>query len=261
MKTALCYFSGTGNTFYIAKRLKEALPESDLLFIPSIKKEQLKEYDRIGLIFPTYWFGPPVVVLDFIKKLEFNEDAKLFTVINSGGEPFLSAHILKAFLKKKHLTLNNAMYVTMPNNYMLLYSVNDEVNQRIMANAEVIITKIIDNLVNNHPIPIKPHLFGWLRPIIKLLGKLATRTDRHFIVTNCNGCMQCVRLCPMNNIVYKDKTIKFKHNCAGCLGCLNICPIQAINYKHRTVEKKRYFNSKINPFAIKTESHLSTKSQ
>ncbi len=251
MKTAICYFSGTGNTFYIAKRLKEALPESDLLFIPSIQKDKLMEYDRIGLLFPTYWFGPPIVVLDFIKGLNFNKNAELFTVINSGGGPFLSAHILKATLKRKHLRLDNAMYVTMPDNYLILYSVNDEANKRILAKAEIRISEIIENLTNNNQVHIKPHFFGWLRPIIKLAGKIATRTDRNYIVTNCNGCLQCVKLCPMNNIIYKDAKISFKHNCSGCLGCFNICPVQAINYKHKTEGKKRYFNSKIDPLAIK----------
>lgn len=251
MKTALCYFSGTGNTFYVAKRLHEKLPGSDLLFLPSIGKEQLIGYDRIGFLFPTYWFGPPVVVLDFIKKLAINENAELFSVINSGGAPFLSAHILKSILTKKHLRLDNAMYVRMPDNYLIIYSVNDEANTRTLAKAELIIAEIIDNLVNDHPIRIKPHFFGWLKPVIKLVGRIATRTDRFFRVSNCNGCLKCVNLCPMENIIYEDAKIIFGHHCSGCLGCLNICPVQAINYKRKTVGKKRYFNQKIDPFAIK----------
>jgi len=139
----------------------------------------------------------------------------------------------------------------MPDNYLIIYSINDEANTRILAKAEIKITEIIDNLINNHPVRIKPHFFGWLRPIIKLAGKLATSTDKHFIVTNCNGCMKCVKLCPMENIVFDGTSVFFKHNCSGCLGCLNICPVQAINYKKMTVGKKRYFNQNINPFAIK----------
>ena len=64
------YFSGTGNTRWVAQQIAEAIGEK-LLYIPDlIRNEQyeftLQEEERLGFCFPTHGWQPPRIVRDFI---------------------------------------------------------------------------------------------------------------------------------------------------------------------------------------------------
>ena len=80
------YFSGTGNTRWIAQQLAEATGE-ELLFIPDEMKKgmmryELKAGERLGFCFPTHGWQPPRIVRKFIRKAQFvrgNEDNKTNT--------------------------------------------------------------------------------------------------------------------------------------------------------------------------------------
>ena len=67
------YFSGTGNTRWVAQQIAEALGE-ELLYIPNLIKERrfefkLQEDERIGFCFPTHGWQPPRIVRTFIRQL------------------------------------------------------------------------------------------------------------------------------------------------------------------------------------------------
>ena len=75
------YFSGTGNTRWVARQIADAIGE-ELLYIPDLIKErryefQVREDERIGFCFPTLGWQPPRIVRDFIGKLVLSgyEDA------------------------------------------------------------------------------------------------------------------------------------------------------------------------------------------
>ena len=67
------YFSGTGNSKWIANQLSKEQKE-DLVFIPDALRSGvlefcLKEEETIGFVFPIYSWAPPEIVLNFIQKL------------------------------------------------------------------------------------------------------------------------------------------------------------------------------------------------
>ena len=67
------YFSGTGNTKWVAQQIAEALNET-LLSIPDLIREgrysfTLQPDERIGFCFPTHGWQPPHIVRDFIHRL------------------------------------------------------------------------------------------------------------------------------------------------------------------------------------------------
>ena len=67
------YFSGTGNSKWIANQLSKKQQE-DLFFIPDAWKNDtwefsLQEDEKIGFVFPVYSWAPPVIVQEFIRKL------------------------------------------------------------------------------------------------------------------------------------------------------------------------------------------------
>ena len=70
------YFTGTGNTKWVAKQISEAIGE-ELFYIPDLIRKgqyqfELKQNETIGFCFPTHGWQPPRIVRDFIKKLIIN---------------------------------------------------------------------------------------------------------------------------------------------------------------------------------------------
>jgi flavodoxin len=88
MNPEIYYFSGTGNSLYIAKKIKEAT-NGKLASISSVmKQERIRpQADQIGIVFPCYLAqlnGIPLIVREFVKKLEGLEGKYIFCVYLRG---------------------------------------------------------------------------------------------------------------------------------------------------------------------------------
>ena len=67
------YFSGTGNTRFVAEQIAAGIGE-ELVFIPDAIREnrfefEIAEGETIGFCFPTHGWQPPRIVREFIRKL------------------------------------------------------------------------------------------------------------------------------------------------------------------------------------------------
>ena len=66
------YFSGTGNSAWVARQLAEGQNEELLSIAVEIDKNKeykLREGEKVGFVFPVYAWGPPEIVLRFIRRL------------------------------------------------------------------------------------------------------------------------------------------------------------------------------------------------
>lgn len=79
MSTAVCYFSGTGNSLSVAKDIAQSLHGTLVPMASAInKKSAATNSDKIGLVFPAYMahlYGIPLIGERFIRGLE-NLDSK-----------------------------------------------------------------------------------------------------------------------------------------------------------------------------------------
>ncbi len=71
MKSTIYYFTSTGNSLNVARKVAEGLGESDIISIPKeLDKEMITcDSDIVGIITPVYAMGAPRIVADFVKKL------------------------------------------------------------------------------------------------------------------------------------------------------------------------------------------------
>ena len=104
------YFSGTGNSRYVAERVAEATGDT----LISITKDEmnnnpkyvLQDEEKLGFVFPIYWWGMPSLVEEFIEKLniQVKSDNYIYGISTYGLE---SHNGLKGFRKnivgKTHL--------------------------------------------------------------------------------------------------------------------------------------------------------------
>ena len=250
------YFSGTGNSEWIAKEIAKKQNE-EIRFIPQIiqKKEiyyRAAENEKIGFVFPIYSWGPPKIVLNFIKHLtlEFSASNYFFFVCTCGDDIGLSKKVFVKALSTKGITCNSGFSVIMPNNYILMkgFNVDPKNLEEKKLKESVDRVRYINDCLNKRVTGLfecKKGYFPFFKThIIGLLFNKYQISDKAFFTTNsCNGCKLCEKICPVGNIKVNKKP-EWKHNCTLCLACIHKCPQTAIQYGKETSKKGRYYFEK-----------------
>lgn len=242
------YFSGTGNTLLVVKKMKETFEKRGIMVdIHRIEKSNPNEVNldhTIGIAFPVAVFSTYPFVWNFIQGLPQSEGTEIFMVDTLGGFSGGVVGPLREIVKKKGYNPIGALEIQMPPN---VFYIQDEetCNKKVkkgIESAEKYAIDIINGKSEWGRIPILSdvmHLFS--------IGSLKlTGIDLHqkwFLFDadeeKCNKCGICVDLCPVGNIKMEDDEYP-KHglNCEYCLRCVSFCPRQAMpakfNYKGKT---------------------------
>jgi len=102
MKTVIYYFSATGNSLIIANDLARELGDTDVVAMAkALDKPINTPYDRVGIVFPVYMFGLPLVVARFLRNLKVQNDTYVFAVANFGGLPGRALMLTRNILKER----------------------------------------------------------------------------------------------------------------------------------------------------------------
>lgn len=81
------YFSGTGNSAWVARQIAKAQHEELLSIAEEMNENKeyiLKDGEKVGFVFPVYAWGPPKIVLRFIRRLKMNRPEYLFLFVPVG---------------------------------------------------------------------------------------------------------------------------------------------------------------------------------
>ncbi|SCJ94749.1 NADH-plastoquinone oxidoreductase subunit [uncultured Clostridium sp.] len=257
------YFSGTGNSLYVAKNIGDS--DEELISISKLMDKKyetyeftLKENESIGFIYPIYAWGPPKMVIEFINKTKFLnfKDNYVYAVVTCGENIGNSMKVLDKSLINKGMKLNSGFSIVMPNNYVIFGDVDsDDIAKEVINKADNRI-KEMNEVIRSRESDIfdvvKGHMPGLLTAIVNpLFAKQATSTKSFYANDNCNGCGICENVCNCNTIKVEGKPVWGKE-CTGCLACLHLCPTKAINYGKGTEKKGRY----VNPLIKRSEMNL-----
>lgn len=249
MSAAIYYFSGTGNTYSIAKGIADGLTGRLVAITSLIGEEEITaDADTIGIVFPVYYTDVPNIVRVFIPKLKGLSSKYIFAVCNFGGGAGRSIKTVKELVRESGGELSAAYGVHMPQNAFLKPWVNKD---RLIAKTDAEIKRIcMQTEKKAKSLPSKRILDILLAPIgplfksitrnylIKTVGgseddsdmSLIYRLDCVFSLSEkCSGCGICSKVCPAGNIVMKDGKPEWSHRCENCLACYNFCPQKAIS--------------------------------
>jgi ferredoxin len=248
MKTTLFYFTGTGNGLKVARDLAQELGSTDIVNIAKIIDQTPDlSADRIGIIYPVYAFGMPLIVTRFIQKLKANQDKYFFAIVTAGGLAGDTLGQNARLLRHQGIKLSAGFVIQMPGNYTPLYGAQPlNMQNKIFRKEERRIREIAPILRAKKASRIERGNF-LLNFIFSGISRLATAVmhseDKNFWVDDkCIGCDICLRVCPVNNIKFSDKKPEWLHRCEQCFACLQWCPKEAIQYGKNTSGRKRYQN-------------------
>jgi len=240
------YFTGTGNSKYIAEKIAAGTHDRVVDIADCVRSTrysfELADGEPIGFVVPVYFFGIPMIVAEFLQKLEAAGDNRYtYAVLNCGETTGNAEGMLQRIYP-----VQAVFGIVAVNNYNPIYQMasSAQAKQQLHSTAREI-NKIIGHINDKST--------GSFNKIQGPLAALATRAlypmythgrkTRKFTVNdNCTGCGLCERICPRETIQLQNgKPAWVIPQCELCLGCLNRCPVEAINYG-QSASKGRYVN-------------------
>jgi len=250
------YFSGTGNTAYIAKLYKENFEaagiKTDIFAVDSLHDLPLPDvsgYDYIGFAGPIYAFSLAESIRNFISTFpEAQKNQKAFLFTTCGGL-YLGALIQPAeVLKSKKFKVLHSVSFKMPSNMpvsdflakLFMIPPNEKLYEEAYEKVKTTVKKILEG---NEKVSCQ---WGWLGKRLTDTAERATKnefkkTAENFMANDkCNSCQLCVISCPAKNIKMIEGRPGFQDHCLACYRCYNICPKNAIIMRKNELGKPRY---------------------
>lgn len=243
----ILYFSGTGNSKYVAQRIASALGDELLSLNERIKagdSSPVETGERLVLVTPTYAWRIPRVVRDWLQKTTLRGAKQAWFVMTCGSEIGNSASYNRALCAKKGLAYCGTAQLVMPENYIAMFSAPqpDEARE-IVARAEPDIDRTIAALQEGRAFaaPCCSKLDRFLSSAANPVFYLCYVKARAFTVKNpCTGCGQCAKRCPMNNITIQNGKPVWGKHCTHCMACICYCPKEAIEFGKKSLGQPRY---------------------
>jgi flavodoxin/NAD-dependent dihydropyrimidine dehydrogenase PreA subunit len=253
MVVAILFFSGTGNTYYVARTIQDSLQRlghhCDLHAMEERKNQpiDISVYDVIGLGFPVYGSSAPSLVKDYIKLLQGkNKSAFCFVtqMMYSGDGAAYGGRLLK----KQGFVVDVQMHFNMPNNITdvkFLQLFKRIPYEKILLNVQKKVDFLLSRIINKRPYKLGSN------PISLFLGLLQRvpyeRYERILLPSivkvnqdDCIHCGLCISLCPVQNLMSMNEVITDQGQCMTCYRCINHCPASALTLAGKSKVRRPY---------------------
>ncbi|MBU5484392.1 EFR1 family ferrodoxin [Clostridium sp. MSJ-11] len=257
-KTIIYYFSGTGNTWWIANALQQQLAAQNHqaqsysieTLTPENVLEQVKDVNHIIFGFPVYGSTAPKFMINFINQFPNatnDQSASIFATqaLASGDTAY---HIGKMLIQKGY-SLKQTMHFRMMNNFHIpkfrfYRPKNDYRVDKLHQKSLPKVKKLALAITNNQEHIIGKNIIDYLLGNFQRshIDKVIDMISKEFKIdsTHCVNCGKCERICPTQNIKKCGDTYKFGDNCMLCLRCYCQCPKSAILIGEGTKNEIKY---------------------
>ena len=243
----ILYFTGTGNSRYIAEKIAKEIEDRIMNINDKIKQKEnsfIKTDGRLIFVVPTYAWRIPVIVKEWILRTEFSDVNQVWFVMNCGSEIGNAAKYNKELCEQNNLIYMGTAQIVMPENYIAMFDAPDkEEAKQIISKAEPVIDNIIDLIKEGKKFPIpRNNLYDRFMsgPVNKIFYALFVKADAFKVEDKCIGCGKCEKNCPLNNIKFQNGKPVWGKDCTHCMACICHCPTEAIEYGKKSVGKPRY---------------------
>ncbi len=256
MRIGIFYFTGTGNTEFVAKELKAAFePEHptelvNIEFLPQhLQPEQFEPYDLLVFGAPVLAFNAPKVFIKFLHRLPAVKGKRTCLYLNSGGEALAGFAYPRSILRRKgYVITNEAVFIT-PGN-MILTEKNEETGElifkafgftyrqdanKMFEDCRIQVAGVVRQILNAEsalmPINLGERVVSDALRLIFFYLACNFFKWQIYIRKECNLCAICVTTCPTGNIKINGRKVRFGSACTVCYRCINNCPAMAIQIR------------------------------
>ena len=243
----ILYFTGTGNSRHIAKRIAKYTGDTMVSLNDKLKNKDTTDIaveDRLIIVCPVYAWRIPKVVEEWMNETTFTGAKDTWFVINCGDSIGNAGEYAKHLCERKGFDYKGTAEVVMPENYIAMFEApQPEQSTRIIEKANERVDKIAKYLKKNRPFPQKSvNAMGKILsgPINPFFYRFCVKADPFVVDDKCIGCGKCEKLCPLNNIKLENSKPVWSKNCTHCMACICSCPVEAIEYGKKSVGKVRY---------------------
>lgn len=249
----IIFFSGTGNSRYVADMLGDLLNDTVVdahSYIRERKAATFKSEKPWVFVAPAYVSAPPQIFMTFLERCHFQGEKKAYFIATCAGGMGACPDYYHRFAEKMGLTDMGTNQIVMPQNYIIYFQTKrSEVNDAIIRKAVPVILDIAGKILGEQPLEhsgMKKWEVVTTRPIVKPYYKLFMKTQKFYASDACVSCGKCVDLCPLGNIRLHLGRPSWGPVCTHCMACINSCPTAAIQYGKMTIGKPRYICDKYN---------------
>lgn len=242
----ILYFSGTGNSRFVAKEIARISGDEVVSINKRIKKGDtgaVSSDKPLVFVGPVYAGRYPRIMDEHIKKTDFIGNKSVYFVSTCAATPWQTVSYAKKLCDEKGFKLLGFNSVVMPQGYVAgggtqPKEINDEVLKKAQPKIEEIAQRIRDGKRLSDEKPGNAVMSKIINPMMYAIMISA----KGFKVTDkCSGCGKCADRCPLNNITVSSGRPVWGKECTHCMACIAGCPNEAIEYGKKTKGKTRYY--------------------
>lgn len=241
------YFSGTGNSAYVAEQI--ALQTGDQVVsindrIREHNHEKIVTKKPLVFVTPTYAWRLPRLVEEWIRKMTFDGNPKAYFVMTCGDGNGNAQKYIRELCLIKQFEFMGCRHIVMPENYIAMFPVPAQKEARaIIRKAKPVIRATADAVRTETQLDMKTVnvLDRLLSSVVYGAFYVGIVKDRKFYAADsCIGCGRCEKVCPLHNIALTAGKPVWKGTCTHCMACISECPEEAIEYGTASIGKPRY---------------------
>ncbi|MCL2527031.1 MAG: EFR1 family ferrodoxin [Defluviitaleaceae bacterium] len=242
------YFSGTGNTKYIAGLFSQKMNAKCFSIEENIDfSTEIKAQDMIAFCYPIYCSRVPRIMREFAHKhMAALAGKKIIILVTQQVLSGDGARVFTDLFEEGAIDVAYAEHFNMQQNmgnlpiWSRIFSPTEKSRQKFIRKSErkmdAVCHDIKGNIVKKRGFSRGSILLGYIqgKPWQKDTSNIAPQRLEKKLMKDvrvhkrCNACNVCTKVCPMKNLVSQDGRITHLNNCTLCYRCVNRCPQKAI---------------------------------
>lgn len=243
----ILYYTGTGNSRYVAEKIAAANTDPILCLNPLLKAENYHPMEtggRLIVVTPTYAWRIPRLVEDYLERVFFDHLEKVWFVMTCGSDIGNAGAYNEELCRKHGWEYMGTARIVMPENYLAMFSVPERAEaEEIIAAADPEIERAGILAAEGKPFPAEqPSRFAAAKSgfVNRLFYKRSITAKPFTVSDECVSCGLCEKLCPTNTVRLEEGRPVWGEGCTHCMSCIARCPREAIEYGKKSRGKPRY---------------------
>lgn len=239
----ILWFSGSGNSLYVARQLAQRTNDS-LLHFNDATSADLSCEKVIGLVYPTYSYDTPLRIKELLMNIRFPKDAYVWIVTTCGSTPGNSIWTARKMLQMQGVEVAYSRILSMPDSSAITFGNDAHAQQSKLETLPAQLDEMARNIcARTHRLEHSGRTITGTVVNSKLFFPIATAAVKQQVNTDkCIGCGICTKVCPNSNISLVDKKAHIGSHCTQCLACVHFCPHQAMEIRHKTTKKENQYH-------------------